>query len=161
MENGKTIQRGGNYKYAEENRKMKVSRYLSMRIDRLTSKEDEQLIKWSWEAAFSSAYEGVLLSDLEWTPDWQAVHGLFQQYQFKSLLTKVQDMSGEVLDTSTSVPILDTVSVYSPTSLQIISESVFLLALILSLFPRSNKIKFESPVLPLLFSPIFKSPFKI
>ena len=45
---------------------MRISRYLSMRIDRLTSKEDEQLIEWSWEAAFSSAYQGVLLSDLEY-----------------------------------------------------------------------------------------------
>ena len=78
VENGKTIQRGGNYKYAEENREMKVSRYLSMRIDRLTSKEDEQLIKWSWEAAFSSAYEGVLLSDLEYGV--KAYHDTLREY---------------------------------------------------------------------------------
>ena len=65
VENGKTIQRGGNYKFSKEDRKMRISRYLSMRIDRFTSKEDEQLIEWSWEAAFSSAYQGVLLSDLE------------------------------------------------------------------------------------------------
>ena len=78
VENGKTIQRGGNYKYAEENREMKVSRYLSMRIDRLTSKEDEQLIKWSWEAAFSSAYDGVLLSDLEYGV--KAYHDTLREY---------------------------------------------------------------------------------
>ena len=78
VENGKTIQRGGNYKYAEENREMKVSRYLSMRIDRLTSKEDEQLIKWSWEATFSSAYEGVLLSDLEYGV--KAYHDTLREY---------------------------------------------------------------------------------
>ena len=78
VENGKTIQRGGNYKYAEENREMKVSRYLSMRIDRLTSKEDEQLIKWSREAAFSSAYEGVLLSDLEYGV--KAYHDTLREY---------------------------------------------------------------------------------
>jgi hypothetical protein len=65
LENGKTIQRGGNYKFSKEDRKMRISRYLSMRIDRFTSKEDEQLIEWSWEAAFSSAYQGILLSDLE------------------------------------------------------------------------------------------------
>ena len=57
---------------------MKVSRYLSMRIDRLTSKEDEQLIKWSWEAAFSSAYEGVLLSDLEYGV--KAYHDTLREY---------------------------------------------------------------------------------
>tara|TARA_Y100000589_G_scaffold193639_1_gene183216 strand:- start:729 stop:1964 length:1236 start_codon:yes stop_codon:yes gene_type:complete len=78
VKNGKTIQRGGNYKYAEESREMKVSRYLSMRIDRLTSKEDEQLIKWSWEAAFSSAYEGVLLSDLEYGV--KAYHDTLREY---------------------------------------------------------------------------------
>ena len=66
LENGKTIQRGASYRYAEENRRMRLSRYLSMRIDRLTSKEDEQLIQWSWEAAFSNAYDGVILSDLEY-----------------------------------------------------------------------------------------------
>jgi phenylpropionate dioxygenase-like ring-hydroxylating dioxygenase large terminal subunit len=65
VENGKTIQRGGNYKFSKEDREMRISRYLSMRIDRFTSKEDEQLIEWSWEAAFSSAYQGVILSDLE------------------------------------------------------------------------------------------------
>ena len=37
-----------------------------MRIDRTTSKEDEQLIEWTWEAAFSSAYDGIILSDLEY-----------------------------------------------------------------------------------------------
>jgi len=37
-----------------------------MRIDRITSKEDEQLIEWSWEATFSSAYQGIILSDLEY-----------------------------------------------------------------------------------------------
>ena len=66
VENGKTIQRGANYKFGDEDRKMRISRYLSMRIDRITSKEDEQLIEWSWEAAFSSAYQGVILSDLEY-----------------------------------------------------------------------------------------------
>ena len=78
IENGKTIQRGGNYKYAKEDREMKISRYLSMRIDRLTSKEDEQLIEWSWEAAFSSAYSGVLLSDLEYGV--KAYHDTLKEY---------------------------------------------------------------------------------
>ena len=45
---------------------MKVARYLSGRIDRMTTREDEQLIEWCWEAAFSSGYDGVLLSDLEY-----------------------------------------------------------------------------------------------
>ena len=66
VENGKTIQRGATYRYTEEDRQMRLSRYLSARIDRLTSKEDDQLIQWSWESAFSSAYDGVILSDLEY-----------------------------------------------------------------------------------------------
>jgi phenylpropionate dioxygenase-like ring-hydroxylating dioxygenase large terminal subunit len=66
VENGQTIQRGASYKHANEDRRMRVSRYLSMRIDRLTSKEDEQLIEWTWEAAFSSGYDGIILSDLEY-----------------------------------------------------------------------------------------------
>ena len=57
---------------------MKISRYLSMRIDRLTSKEDEQMIEWSWEAAFSSAYEGVFLSDLEYGV--KAYHDTLRKY---------------------------------------------------------------------------------
>ena len=66
LENGRTIQRGSAYRYADEDRRMRLARYLSMRIDRITSKEDEQLIEWTWEAAFSSGYDGVILSDLEY-----------------------------------------------------------------------------------------------
>ena len=66
ISNGKCIQRGAVYKHKNEDRRMRLSRYLSGRIDRLTTKEDEQLIEWTWEAAFSSAYDGVVLSDLEY-----------------------------------------------------------------------------------------------
>lgn len=66
VENGKCIQRGAVYKHPDEDRQMRLARYLSGRIDRLTSKEDEQLIEWTWEAAFSSGYDGVILSDLEY-----------------------------------------------------------------------------------------------
>lgn len=66
LANGKTIQRGATYRYKDEDRRMRLARYLSKRIDRLTSKEDEQLIEWTWEAAFSSGYDGVMLSDLEY-----------------------------------------------------------------------------------------------
>ena len=96
VENGKTIQRGGNYKYGDENREMKISRYLSMRIDRLTSKEDEQLIKWSWEAAFSSAYEGVLLSDLEYGV--KAYHNTLREYF--PVLSGPEPERGQLLQTN-------------------------------------------------------------
>ena len=66
LANGKTIQRGATYRFKDEDRRMRLARYLSMRIDRITSKEDEQLIEWTWEAAFSSGYDGVMLSDLEY-----------------------------------------------------------------------------------------------
>ena len=65
VENGQTIQRGACYKRPEEDRQLRVARYLSGRIDRITTKEDEQLIEWCWEAAFSSGFDGVILSDLE------------------------------------------------------------------------------------------------
>lgn len=62
---GKTIQRGAVYRNPVEDRRLRAARYLSKRIDRITGKEDEQLIEWSWEAAQSSGYDGVILSDLE------------------------------------------------------------------------------------------------
>ena len=65
VENGQTIQRGACYKRPDEDRQLRIARYLSGRIDRITTKEDEQLIEWCWEAAFSSGFDGVILSDLE------------------------------------------------------------------------------------------------
>ena len=44
---------------------MRVTRYFRGRIGRITTKEDELLIKCCWEAAFSSGFDGVILSDLE------------------------------------------------------------------------------------------------
>ena len=62
----KTIQRGAVYRYAEESRELKLARYLSRRIDRETLDEDTQLIEWTWEAMQSSAFDGIMLSDLEY-----------------------------------------------------------------------------------------------
>jgi hypothetical protein len=45
---------------------MKVARYLSGRIDRDTADEDQMLMVWSCEATKSSAYDGVIFSDLEY-----------------------------------------------------------------------------------------------
>jgi hypothetical protein len=45
---------------------MKAARYLSGRIDRDTAEEDQMLMVWSCEATKSSAYDGVILSDLEY-----------------------------------------------------------------------------------------------
>ena len=61
-----TVQRGGTYRYAEESRELRLARYLSGRIDRDTVAEDTQLIEWSCEATQSSAYDGIVLSDLEY-----------------------------------------------------------------------------------------------
>ena len=62
----KTLQRGGVLRFADETRNLRVSRYLSGRIDRDTAKEDQMLTIWSCEATKSSAYTGVILSDLEY-----------------------------------------------------------------------------------------------
>ena len=63
---GMTLQRGAGYRLAEESRELRLARYLSGRIDRLTTIEDTQLIEWSYEATQSSGYEAALLSDLEY-----------------------------------------------------------------------------------------------
>lgn len=65
VDHGRTIQRGACYRRPDEDRRMRIARYLSGRIDRITTKEDEQLIEWSWEAAQSSGFDGIILSDLE------------------------------------------------------------------------------------------------
>lgn len=66
MAPGKTIQRGGVYRYRQESRELRLARYLSSRIDRITQDEDDQLIEWSWEAMQSSGFDGIVLSDLEY-----------------------------------------------------------------------------------------------
>ena len=62
----RTIQRGANYRYRDENRALRLSRYLSGRIDRYAGREDTQLIEWTWEAMESSAFDGIMLSDREY-----------------------------------------------------------------------------------------------
>ena len=62
----RTMQRGATYRYREESRALRLSRYLSGRIDRDTGREDTQLIEWTWEAMESSAFDGIVLSDREY-----------------------------------------------------------------------------------------------
>jgi carnitine monooxygenase subunit len=62
---GRTEQRFAYYGHPDDRREMKLARYLSYRIDRITSAEDDQLIEWSWEAMQSSSFAGFILSDLE------------------------------------------------------------------------------------------------
>ena len=61
-----TAIRGAAYRRREEDRQLRVARYLGQRIDRETFKEDQQLTIWSNEAMKSSAFEGFHLSDLEY-----------------------------------------------------------------------------------------------
>ena len=63
---GNTKLRGGTYRHCEESRALRAARYLSARIDRITSDEDQMLTIWSCEAARSSGYDGIILSDLEY-----------------------------------------------------------------------------------------------
>ena len=60
-----TVQNGGVFRYRSESRELKLARYLSGRIDRETSEEDRMLTIWASEAVNSSAYDGIILSDLE------------------------------------------------------------------------------------------------
>jgi phenylpropionate dioxygenase-like ring-hydroxylating dioxygenase large terminal subunit len=61
-----TVIRGATYRRREEDRQLRVARYLAGRIDRETFKEDQQLTIWSNEAMKSTAFEGFHLSDLEY-----------------------------------------------------------------------------------------------
>ncbi len=61
----RTLQRSAIYRRPGESRALRLARYLSGRIDRDASEEDRLLTVWSCEAALSSAYDGIVLSDLE------------------------------------------------------------------------------------------------
>ena len=63
---GKTLLRGGVYRYPNESRQQRLARYLAMRIDRDTQAEDVQLTIWSNESMLSKAFSGFYLSDLEY-----------------------------------------------------------------------------------------------
>jgi len=63
---GKTLQRSWEYALPNQSREMRAARYLCNRINRDTQEEDIQLTKWSYEAANSSGYDGIILSDLEY-----------------------------------------------------------------------------------------------
>ncbi len=63
---GQTVLRGAGYKLPNEDRQTRLARYLSSRINRDTAAEDVRLTIWSYEAAQSSGYDGIILSDLEY-----------------------------------------------------------------------------------------------
>jgi phenylpropionate dioxygenase-like ring-hydroxylating dioxygenase large terminal subunit len=58
--------RGATYARPDETRELRAARYLSRRIDALTAEEDKQLTIWSCEATLSSAYDEIILTDLEY-----------------------------------------------------------------------------------------------
>jgi len=58
-------QRYALYSRPDEDRVPRAARKLSCRIDLITGIEDMQLIEWTYEAMRSSAFDGILLSDLE------------------------------------------------------------------------------------------------
>lgn len=63
---GRVRLRGAVYRHPDETRAMRLARYLSGRIDTITAGEDQMLTVWSCEAARSSGFEGIILSDLEY-----------------------------------------------------------------------------------------------
>lgn len=62
----KTRLTGRLYRRKDENRQQRAARYLAMRIDRDTSREDQQLSIWSDESMKSHAFDAFHLSDLEY-----------------------------------------------------------------------------------------------
>jgi len=65
LSTGRSAVWGASYALPDERREMKLARFLNQRINDITTEEDAQLIKWSWEGMRSSAYDDFLLSDLE------------------------------------------------------------------------------------------------
>jgi len=65
VDTGRTMQRSAYYALPDDRREMRLARYLAGRIDRVTTREDTQLIIWSWESMQSSGFSGMILSDLE------------------------------------------------------------------------------------------------
>ncbi|MBS0565240.1 MAG: aromatic ring-hydroxylating dioxygenase subunit alpha [Proteobacteria bacterium] len=63
---GRTRLAGRLYRWPDETRETSAARYLATRIDRETSKEDQQLSIWSNESMKSSAFDSFHLSDLEY-----------------------------------------------------------------------------------------------
>lgn len=63
---GRTRLTGRMYRNPDESRQARIARYLAARIDRETSREDQQLSIWSDESMKSDAFEGFHLSDLEY-----------------------------------------------------------------------------------------------
>ena len=61
----KSHQRYAVYARPNEDRVTRLARKLSGRIDEITAIEDMQLMQWSYEAMRSSAFDGLMLSDLE------------------------------------------------------------------------------------------------
>lgn len=60
-----TLLRGATYRLCDEDRNTRAARYLAFRIDRETTREDQQLTIWSNEAMKSASFEDFHLSDLE------------------------------------------------------------------------------------------------
>lgn len=62
---GTSQQRSASYARPDEDRVTRAARHLAARIDEITGIEDMHLIEWSYEAMKSSAFDGIMLSDLE------------------------------------------------------------------------------------------------
>lgn len=62
----KTRLTGRLYRRKDESRRQRAARYLAVRIDRDTSREDQQLSIWSDESMKSRAFDAFHLSDLEY-----------------------------------------------------------------------------------------------
>jgi phenylpropionate dioxygenase-like ring-hydroxylating dioxygenase large terminal subunit len=61
----RSAMQGRGFGLPDERREMHAARYLNRRINDTTGVEDVQLIKWSWEGMRSSAFDDIILSDLE------------------------------------------------------------------------------------------------
>jgi len=61
----KSVMAGACYALPDERKKMQKARAFNRKINMAVGEEDVQLVKWAMEGMRSSAFDGVLLSDLE------------------------------------------------------------------------------------------------
>lgn len=65
LSTGRSVVRSRSFVLPDDRREMRAARYLNSRINRMTTAEDMQLIEWSNEGMNSSAFDELILSDLE------------------------------------------------------------------------------------------------
>ena len=90
-------------------------------VKKLTENKDMAFISQKLVRINLESPIDVSLDDLEWQPSWDNVQLLFKEYQFKSLLTKVTDMSG-IQESTEEKDLISVSNKYHETYFQVIDD---------------------------------------